>query len=408
MLKNIVIINDRAYISGGAGKVALTSAKLLVKKGLRVILFTAVGPVDPDLIKHGVEVICLGQNGILQEKNIFKGFIQGLWNNNANECLKELLERLDPSSTIIHFHGWSKALSPAIWNSIIRYQFKFVITMHDYFLLCPNMGLYNYQTRCLCNCKPSSLFCYLRNCDSRNYLFKLYRSLRGIIQMCQLRKLKGRVNIITISDTNKKVCYNTLNQFVKKWYTVQNPIDLNSKLIIDASNNKKYLFMARLSPEKGIDMFCEALSQLNLKGIVLGDGPISQKFKDKYPNIEFCGWLTGTAKDTKIRECKALIFPSLWYEGAPLTIPEILSYGIPCIVPDKCAASEIIKDGFNGYIFEIGNLESLINAINRNENSNIVDIQHNIMNSFEIGKYSYNHHVNSLLNVYHDMLVSDK
>ena len=46
MLKTVVIINDFAYINGGAGKVAFTSAKALSSMGIRTILFSAVAPVD--------------------------------------------------------------------------------------------------------------------------------------------------------------------------------------------------------------------------------------------------------------------------------------------------------------------------------------------------------------------------
>lgn len=92
-----------------------------------------------------------------------------------------------------------------------------------------------------------------------------------------------------------------------------------------------------------------------------------KELKEKYPKIVFCGWVDGEEKEKFILKGKGLIFPSLWYEGSPLTILEMKSCGIPCIVPDKCAASEDIKDGFTGFVFQTGSLYSLKKAIMKYE-----------------------------------------
>lgn len=404
MLKTIVIINDCAYVSGGAGKVAFMSAKALASLGYRVIAFTAAGPIDQFLIDASVEVICLGQKDILQEKNKLKAMMQGIWNNLAYTRFKELLQTLDPTTTVLHFHGWSKSLSSSVLSAASEFSFPVVVTMHDYFLHCPNLGLYNYRTQQICHKTPSSFCCYVSNCDSRNYVIKLWRSVRGMVQKCILRKFRKRIDFIYIGETNKKVSMPSLDRYAHSWNFVQNPIDLNLHNPVEITKNDKYLFVARLSAEKGIEMFCEALTQLELKGIVLGDGPLRANIEKKYPNIEFAGWVTGKEMDAKIRECKALLFPSLWYEGAPLTIPEMLSYGIPCIVPDQCAASELIEDGKNGFIFKSGNLESLKEVVLKFENTDILSIQNYIKKTFDCKKYSLERHIEILLKVYNDSI----
>ena len=56
-VRTIVIVNDFAFINGGAGQIAISSAIGMVAKGYRVILFTAVGPVDENLKECGIEII---------------------------------------------------------------------------------------------------------------------------------------------------------------------------------------------------------------------------------------------------------------------------------------------------------------------------------------------------------------
>ena len=48
---NIVIFTTLHRVDGGAGKIALSSAKALAKRNNRVILFTAVGPIDRRLLE---------------------------------------------------------------------------------------------------------------------------------------------------------------------------------------------------------------------------------------------------------------------------------------------------------------------------------------------------------------------
>lgn len=147
MLKNIIIINDYAFINGGAGKVAITSACSLALKGYNVTLLCAVGPIDDCLIKSGVHVVCLEQKDILLNPNRLQASFQGIWNRKAAFVLKELLFDCNPSETIIHFHGWTKALSASLFSVLSKTSFKVIITLHDFFCFCPNGGFYDYKKK---------------------------------------------------------------------------------------------------------------------------------------------------------------------------------------------------------------------------------------------------------------------
>ena len=99
-----------------------------------------------------------------------------------------------------------------------------------------------------------------------------------------------------------------------------------------------------------------------------------------------------------------LVFPSLWYEGSPLTILEMMTYGIPCIVPDRCAASEDVEDGKTGYIFKTGDLASLEEAILRYEEADIATMQRNIISTFNSAECSPETHTTNLLHIYESIL----
>jgi predicted phosphoribosyltransferase len=140
---NIVIAVDHASVTGGQAKVALESALGLKQAGFRPIVFAATHPVDPRLAAAGVEVVCLDQPDLLGNSSKAAAAAQGLWNFHAAEQMRRLLARLPRENTLVHVHGWAKALSASIARPIQLSGLPAVYTMHEYFMFCPNGGFYN-------------------------------------------------------------------------------------------------------------------------------------------------------------------------------------------------------------------------------------------------------------------------
>lgn len=62
-------------------------------------------------------------------------------------------------------------------------------------------------------------------------------------------------------------------------------------------------------------------------------------------------------------ESKALILPTQWYEGFPMSIAEIYSVGIPVIGFDMVNVCLLIIDGVTGLRFPHNSEEGLIQVI---------------------------------------------
>lgn len=356
--KTIIIVNDFNYVQGGASKVAIQTAKILKKNtDYRIIFFSAVNKPEENI--DGIEYISTNQNEALKEKNRLKGMINGIYNFKAKKIFKDLLLTLDRKNTIIHVHGWTKALSSSIFDIAFKMKFKVVLTLHDYFTACPNGGYFNYKKNEICHLKPLSWKCVMCNCDSRNYAFKIYRVIRQFIQN-KIVKLNDKLEyVITISEFSEKILKQTLNPNTKI-ARIYNPIEIEpQKEKIDFTKNKYYLYVGRVSKEKGVDLFCQAITELKLKGIVVGDGSEKEKLQNEYPNIQFVGWKSSDEVKEYMKRARALIFPSRLYETAGLTVLEAQAYGIPCIVSQNTAAVEFVD---TNCIFE--NYDDLKNKLN--------------------------------------------
>lgn len=367
----IVIINDFGYVNGGASQVAIESALSLQKTGNEVIFFTAVMPVDDRLKKAGIRLVSTNQAECLHYRNKAYGALMGLWNWKAYKMLNRLLQELDSQSSIVHVHVWIKALSPSIFAAIAKNKFKMVITAHDYFLACPNGGFYNYQRQKICPYRALSGQCIRTNCDKRNYGQKLYRVLRQVIQNGLIKR--NQVNLIFVSYFSKEILDRQI-PYPYQGQVIFNPIRPIKASIDRGSKKDIYIYIGRLSPEKGADLFCEAIFQLGLKGVLIGEGECREQLEHKYARydgIQFTGWLNHNEMQKYLQRGKALIVPSRLYETAVLTIPEVqTNYDLPVIIGDQCAGKEFMKCGMT---FQTGNLNALIQCIK----------------NFEKGKYTF-------------------
>lgn len=391
-IKNVVIINDFNFVQGGASKVAIDTAKLLNEHGIKVYFFSAVNKVEDNI--NNIEYISTNQKEALKERNKIKGIINGIYNFKAKKELKKLLRTLDPASTVIHIHGWTKALSCSVFDIAFKMNYKVVVTIHDYFSACPNGGYFNYKKNLICNLYPLSWKCIKCNCDSRNYAFKIYRIIRQFVQN-KLVKINSKIsNAITISELSENVIKRTLSDKVKIT-RIYNPIELkmNNKKI-DFEKNKYFLYVGRVSKEKGVELFCKAISDNKLEGIVVGDGDEKEGLQNRYKNIKFTGWKNKSEVEEYMKNARALVFPSQIYETAGLTILEAQAVGLPCIVYSKCAGREFVKEGENGYLFN--NLEDL------KEKLKSFDLNY-AMNR-ELDKYSTNNYIEKIIKLYNEML----
>lgn len=397
MIRNVIIVNDFDYVQGGASKVALDTANLLKRKysNLNIYFFSGVTNND-SYLDEGIIKVCTYQGENLKDKNILRGCINGVYNFRAKKKLNQLLKQLNSDNTIIHIHGWTKCLSSSIFSAIYKKNFKFVITLHDYFTACPNGGYYNYKQNTICRLSPLSFQCIKCNCDSRSYYFKIYRIIRQFIQSNIVKLNKKLKYVITISRLSEDILRLTLNSDIKI-SRIYNPIDINYDVAdVNYEDNKYYLYVGRISKEKGVDLFCEAITNLKYIGIVVGDGEQREDLSKRYPNIKFVGWKNKIEVEKYLQNSKALIFTSNWYETMGLTVLEAQRVGIPVFVRDGTAAVEFTN--YPDLIYN--NKKDLVNKIINFERNGTK--KKNVIN-FE--DFSSDNYINKLMKCYDSILM---
>ena len=154
-MSTIVILCDHAHPSGGLAKVAIAGAVGLAHRGHRVHFFTAVPPIDPALQTDGVTVHCLEQPDLKGNADRVQAALRGIWNRKAAHELEDLLGNCPANDTVVHIHGWAKALSPSVFPVCRKSGLPVLLTLHDYFPLCPNGAFFVFPDGA--NCRHRAL-----------------------------------------------------------------------------------------------------------------------------------------------------------------------------------------------------------------------------------------------------------
>jgi glycosyltransferase involved in cell wall biosynthesis len=357
----VIVATDFAYVNGGAGQIALGSAKGLAERGHEVILFTGAGPIAPDLVAvRQLRHECLDQVSVWDDRNVAGGAMRGIWNLAAMRRMRTILDSADRRSTVVHLHSWTKVLSASVVHAAVSCGVPVVATLHDYFTVCPAGTLFDHNRGACCDVAPMSLACLRANCDARSYAHKLWRVARHAVQS-SLAGLPGAVrDLISVSDTSVRLMRPFLPSDARL-HRVPNFAEVPQSAPVPVEQNQAMVYVGRLSAEKGALLCAAAADRLHVPAVFIGDGPQTAGVRERCAGAEMTGWLSPSDVRACLRQkARALVFPSIWHETQGLVVSEAAAMGIPAIVPDTSAASEWVEDGVSGFWFRSGDEDDLV------------------------------------------------
>lgn len=143
-----------------------------------------------------------------------------------------------------------------------------------------------------------------------------------------------------------------------------------AKLIKTVTPPLRFLFVGRFVSNKGIPLLLEAASQLHAQGFagrfelhLIGKGPLFEQMKARYslPGIHFLGFVADEDLQQHYLTRDIFILPTL-FEGMPTVIIEAMACGMPIIVTDTGATTDLV-DHTNGLIIEKGSVPAIMTAI---------------------------------------------
>jgi len=204
------------------------------------------------------------------------------------------------------------------------------------------------------------------------FFFDLLSKNAVIIVLCNIQKSQT----LTIMNKKSTVINNCINRspIVKK--KIKNDIFT-------------ICYVSNISKEKGtIDLIKALRNRLDVRLIIAGNF-LSEKedileLIEQSENISYVGFANEEVKRKIIESSDIFCLPSKLEEGAPISIIEAMSYGLPIISTDKGCISDMIKD--SGFILpEDYNGSDIINGIE------FIKSKYDILSANAVKKYRENY-----------------
>jgi glycosyltransferase involved in cell wall biosynthesis len=326
----VVIINDVSRVRGGATNVALHSAVLLGDSGIPITYFTGDQGSDTEVRLRNADVVTVGGEHILRMAPL-RAARTGLYNAAAEQQLAGWIAANDTAATVYHLHGWSKILSPSVFHALRPVAARLIVSAHDFFLVCPNGGYFNFRSENPCELRPMSAPCLLSSCDRRNYAHKLWRSVR--------QEVRRRIFDFAAMGARVLAVHEGMLPHLERGgiprerlATLRNPVTPWHEQRIEAERNKVFLFVGRLEADKGVDLLLAAARDAKVPVRVIGGGPLEAMLAETYPEVEFVGWKAASDIPALVRDARALVMPSRYREPFGLVAFEALASGVPVVV----------------------------------------------------------------------------
>lgn len=126
-------------------------------------------------------------------------------------------------------------------------------------------------------------------------------------------------------------------------------------------NEGVVMFVGELKDLKGVDFLFEAASRLShVQFVLVGNGPL----KHGPSNCRFLGSRPNEQIPELLCAADVLALPSR-SEGTPVVILEALACGIPVVASKVGGIPDVVRDGYNGYLIEPGDVEALVDRLTR-------------------------------------------
>lgn len=325
----VLILHSR-YLSGsvsGENRVVEDEARLLRDGGHEVHVWAP----EPR-VSAGLDQLRLGASAV--------------WSRSAVAQVRRTIRR--HGIEVVHVHNLFPMLSPAVLGAARAEGAAVLVTLHNYRLMC----------------LPANLLRDGEVCEACIG----HLPWRGVRYACYRDSTSGSgalavsLGVHRATGTFSEVtAFLAVGEFVRTKHIeagipgsrIQVKPNFTWPVPVRRGPGDYFLFLGRLSGEKGVDTLLRAWSRLGNQArlVVVGEGPQGESLRGSAPpGVEFRGEVSADEVPGILRDARALLVPSRWYEAAPRTIIEAYAAGVPVIASRFGALPELVQEDVTGFL----------------------------------------------------------
>lgn len=346
-VRRVLQVHTRYRQAGGEDEVVAAERQLLEEAGLSVaqVIFDNPGPggrrASPaSLLTQGASAV---------------------WSRAAARRVREAIEA--SGSQVVHVHNTFVAASPSVYEAAYSCRVPVVQTLHNYRLVCPAGTVYRSGHPCT--------DCFGHAVPWPAVAHSCYRGSRPQSAVVAATLAVGRAKH---TYSRKISAYFALTRFQRD-LLVQGGLPADKMQVLPNflepdpgegdGPRKGLLFVGRLSVDKGLTTLLQAAALAPGLVRIAGMGPQASLVESasRTGDLEALGQLDKAAVFDQLRGAVAMVLPSVWYEGFPMSVLEAYATGTPVIASGIGSLAEVVEDGVTGLIVRPGDAEDLANRL---------------------------------------------
>jgi glycosyltransferase involved in cell wall biosynthesis len=247
-----------------------------------------------------------------------------------------------------------------IWSAI-DLGIPYIITLTDFFLLCPKVNL-TPDKFSLCSGPKLGKAC-AELCPELNQKFILYRLTKSKEILENAKKVISPSNFVADIFQNEypNISIHIIPHGLSSTHIKQNNnyIDYDDKIVFGYAGSLIY--------HKGVHILVKAFTKIqsnNVRLVIHGSGQedymeLLNEILDEDKRVTYYGKYTSNDLGKIFGNMDVLVAPSICYENYPFVVHEALASNVPVIAPNLGGMAEKIKDNFNGFTFSPGDASDL-------------------------------------------------
>jgi glycosyltransferase involved in cell wall biosynthesis len=282
---------------------------------------------------------------------------------------------------VAHVHHLS-GLSLGVLEQLRAASTRTVLTLHDYWLMCPRGQMWHRTGQLCATVEPARCadclatpFGPLLGADPPHTLARLHARARAALEL---------PDALIVPSARALPPFVALGVAASRVRVVENAVDVEHLAGVPSLVRRprgvplRVGYLGTLIPSKGLDVLVDAMQRLPAGTATLDvfgnavpyhgdDGFLTRVFARLRPadRITYHGPYHTSDLARILAGVDCLVAPALWAEAFGLTVREALAAGRPAIVSRIGGLADAVRDGIDGFLVTPGDRDDLVAALTR-------------------------------------------
>lgn len=387
----VLILHNRYRQYGGEDAVAEAETELLRSRGVEVLRLDAHNDADPRVELKGALGLALKSH----------------WSNESYRGVREICREFRPD--VAHVHNFWLRLTPSVHAACHDAGVPTVQTLHNFRLFCTNAQFqWNGHT-----CEDCLGHIPWRGVVRRCYRNSLLASA-AVARMIVSNRMRGtwmnKVNTFIALSRHSRDLFIAGGIPEERIRIKPNFVPDSARSCVPPSECSDFLFVGRLSKEKGVDTLLSAWPLAGLPAaarlLIVGDGPERGALEQQAAQLAVNGSVLFLGRRAPadvlqlMGRARSVVMPSVFYECFPRTLVEAMSAGRPLIASTVGALDELVSSKI-GLQFAPHHADGLAQALQKlYSEPELADSLSDAARAGYLSRYTPDHNFQMLMDIY--------